>query len=1329
MSSEAKGRLASAVRGLRERLLAELHDSVESAYRLSVPAASAGLDELIGRRRERLESWLEEQARTVPSAERAQARARFRRDVEQEAAYTLLNRLIVLRLLEAAGLSSPNVVTGGWESPGYRELRRDWAPGLCEDATEGYGLLLQLLCDEWSHDLPGLFGDVGLTALVPVPASTLRATVAALDDPALASCWTDETTLGWVYQYWNDPQREALDAKLNDGGKLEPHEIAAKTQMFTERYMVEWALQNALGAMWLATCKRHGWVADVQHQGVLEDLDARRADWRARRDAGEVSADALLPTTEGLERRWRYYVPQPIPPDAIEQAPESFVGLKLLDPACGSGHFLVLALDLLLALCLEERRHRGMVDDPGWSEARLVETILEDSLHGIDLDPRAVQIAAAALLLAARTRCPAARPRHLHLVASNLRLGELPDDDEALVELCRAVRVDTGLDEAVTREVVHALAGADHLGTLLKVGTAVDDALRTAEAASVRIESVQVDLVRGAPPAQTVIDWDAARESVHERLVRFLEARTGAGDLGLRLRGEQLASGVRFVRLLREGQYDLVVGNPPYQGTTKLADAAYVKKRYPRGKADLYAAFLQRGLELVRPGGVSALLTMRNWMFIKQYAALRTWLLERYDLRALCDLDRGAFDEVPNDVLAVTISVFRRARPCPVASVALLPTPLDDSSYDRQRTRRKRAAVLAGVGRYEFGMEALAAVPESPVIYWWSDEQRRDYSRYAKLGETAPALNGMSTQNNARFLRLRWEVAARNTAVERGSACPTPASRWAPYIKGAEGREWFEDLRDVALWRHNGLEVKVFNEFMYRSHSRSVKNESKYFVRGVAFSMIGGGFAARVHRYRSVFGHMGASVFPGESALAETVCHMNSGKARQILAALNPGLHFLTGDVNRLPLLPVDGADAIFARVEAAFTEHEQARETSVEFHRPGPSPWRYAQDWAQRAVDRPASAPLPPWEPVYDAAPPEAFVTFALGVALGRFDADGAGILDEAPAGALPGGVLFLSAAGKDDDLDHPACAPLHAAWDEHGPAVSGGKDGGALRAWLRKRFFSEVHRTQYEGRPIVWPLSSARRSFVALVAIHRFEPTTLRRLLAEHLKPEQASLTGRMADLREARVAAAGDPRARRDVDRRYEQLGKLADELGDFIEAVEQCAERGPPRPDGKTPAREVDAVYTMDLDDGVMVNSSALWPLLAPQWKEPRKWWKELALAKGRKNYDWSHLAARYFPDRVDGNCKTDPSLAVAHGCFWRYHRERAFAWELRLQHEIGPDFTLDEADSDERRAAFLADHPALANDLRAKSEKRRERKANKEDPPSGQLEVVPREEGP
>ncbi|MBK8593649.1 MAG: SAM-dependent methyltransferase, partial [Sandaracinaceae bacterium] len=286
---------------------------------------------------------------------------------------------MLLRLMEAPGpsgtpLRAPAVLTGGWQSRAYQDFR-ELAPALCRagrgNETEGYALLLQLVFEELATELPGLYGPAGVADLVPIPAATLRHVVDTLDDAALESCWTDDMTLGWVYQYWNDPEREALDAKLNAGGKVEPHEIASKTQMFTERYMVDWLLQNSLGPMWLAMCQQHGWTPEAEADGTLATLEERRTAFRAQRELGPeqggVELTALMPLHTDMERRWAYYVPQPIPESAVEQAPSTLRDLRLLDPAVGSGHFLVVALGLLVALYREEARHRGLEGTPAWT--------------------------------------------------------------------------------------------------------------------------------------------------------------------------------------------------------------------------------------------------------------------------------------------------------------------------------------------------------------------------------------------------------------------------------------------------------------------------------------------------------------------------------------------------------------------------------------------------------------------------------------------------------------------------------------------------------------------------------------------------------------------------------------------------------------------------------------------------------------------------------------------------------------------------------------------------------------------------------------------------
>ncbi len=1303
LTSEAKRLLAETIRGtqqdpekgLRARLLRAIHDEAERQYRLSVPIADAGLDEVHRRRRERVEGWIDERARATKPKNKIELKAakdRLLLQAEKEAAATLINRLVLLRQLEAQGLSRPAVLTGGWNSKGYRELR-EFSPGLTGDETEGYATLLQLLFDELASDLPGLFGEVGLTKLFPIPPATLRDVVERLDVPELVTAWTDDTTLGWVYQFWNDFERDALDAKALDGGKIEPHEIASKTQMFTDRYIVEWLLQNSLGVMWLAMCKKRGWTPDADR--VLPALEQRRAEWRKKREDGEVALDVLMPIEGELEEHWKYYVPQPIPDDAVDKAPQSVRAIKLLDPACGSGHFLVIAFDLLVALYREEARHLGtMVTDK-----EIAESILENNLHGIDIDPRAIQIAAAGLFLKAKTVVRTARPKRVNLVAPALELGKLPADDPAVVALRNDLKNEVGIPEELTNKLLSALAGVDHLGTLLKVDAAVEDAIKAVELEFERTHG-QGDLFGGFRAQHVRLSVGEAKSSILDKLEQFLAKHSKSEDLGLRIDGEQLATGVRFVRMAKEGSYDLVVGNPPYQGLSKTNAFGYVGKTYPRGKADLCTAFLERSLELTRASGLSAIIAMRAWMFLGQFAQLRQYLCHAVDLRTVGDLDKGAFESMPtSQLISVSMAVVRNAPRAACGSIALQPTAPGEKFWGPDRTDLKRAAILAQRGRYEFDPRGFEVIDGEPIVYWWSQAFIARYARAPKLGQMAPVRAGMQTSDNARYLRRPYELAAGHQLARTRDKLVEHELTWAPYVKGAAGRVWVEPLDDVVRWAQCGLEKRVMYEaFGSKGGGNGTPSRHLYFRIGVAFTNIGATFNARVHRYPSIISNMGSSVYPEEKDIAAVLCLMNSGTSRQVLESLNPGVHFEVGDVNRLPILPVDGSPRICEILENAFAAHEASRESSVEFRSPGPSAWRYAQAWAQRAVDRPEGVPLPPYEPTYDEPSPEAFVSLAVGVAIGRFSARGEGVLDAAPSSALAHGLLFVSCEGA-DSLELLACRPIGDRWTEYGVAV-----GDDLRSYLRKSFF-DFHKKLYENRPIYFPLSSAKKSFVAFISIHRWADDTLNVLLADHLVPTRRRLEGELDDLRTAKASGTNKGKA----EKRFTEVQKLLEELNDFIAKVTEIAEKGPPPPDERTTNREVDARYAMDLDDGVMVNSAALWPLLEPQWKDPKKWWKELANAQGKKDYDWSHLAARYFPTRVRNKCHDDPSLAVAHKCFWELHPAKAYTWELRLREEIRSDFMIDEPGSDEARAKFLAEHEREAAEILAKELKRREKK--------------------
>ncbi len=787
--------------------------------------------------------------------------------------------------------------------------------------------------------------------------------------------------------------------------------------------------------------------------------------------------------------------------------------------------------------------------------------------------------------------------------------------------------------------------------------------------------------------------------------------KRGSSNLGLKLKGEQLAAGVRFVQLVKEGAYDLVVGNPPYLGRKRAESSTDWSLVFPKqGSEDLCTAFMVRGAALTRRSGEVALLGVRSWIFLEQYEQTRNWVFDSVHLHTIGDIDRGGFESLAAGPagIAVSMCVFRRtlySRRYGVAIRAYSPDDLSGAGI----TDRRRAGLLSQSEVYRFEQGLFKCVPGSPVLYHWDKPAFLEYEQSSSVGDAWDVKYGSITGDDVRFLRRVFEVHPGSVLVCREDI-ETPASTdWSPYIKGADGATWFEPLSSVVRWKCHGLEPKARNDYRFGSYSRLIQNEAYNYRLGVAFTATGATFGARAHVYASVVGAKGRSVFGAQRSSA--LCLLNSSDARRIAADLNPTIDFNINDVKRLPARAINGADEIFGILVSEWLATESHRETSVDYLCPGPSPWRHAQDWAQAAVDRPEGARLPPYEPEFEPESPADRLSSGLGVALGRFGANGEGILDPVKDGlsaALPSGMCFLdgslekSASG--DSLGHSAAELLHAEWAEYGASVDPDTD---LRTWLRLRFFGDVHRGMYENRPIYFPLSSEKKTFVAYVSIHRWTADTLRALLAEHLHPALTHLEGEIVDLRESRRSS--DKKIAREAERRYDQVAKWKQELDDFIAQVEHCAEKGPPPPDAKTTEREIGARYAPDLDDGVMINSAALWPLLEPQWKDPKKWWKEVASSKGKKDYDWAHLAARYFPSRVDQKCQEDPSLGVAHGCFWKYHPQTAYKWELRLQDEIAPDFTIDEEGSDAFRAAFETDHPDKAEELVVAEKKRRERK--------------------
>src|SRR5436309_1709954 len=378
-------------------------------------------------------------------------------DYLRDAAFTTLNRFVALKMLEARALVQ-ECITKGERSSGYREFC-GLAPGVALlPESAGYRLYVESLFDELSTEVTVLCDRRDTASVLWPKRAAFELLLEALNTGDLSKVWGEDETIGWVYQFFNSKEERASMRDTKQGGSQAPRnsrELAVRNQFFTPRYVVEFLVDNTLGRTWLEMHGDGSGLAELCRYFVRSEEERTRV--RPRKDPRD---------------------------------------LRVLDPACGSGHFLLYCFDLLLTIYEEAwaaeasgaRSHatgRTLRDDyPDLADLRRASAtlILEHNLHGVDIDPRAAQIAALALWLRAQrawkdARVPATeRPpvRRTHVVVAEPMPG-----DTALVEEF-AARLDPALLRDLFRKMVSEMRLAGELGTLIPVEDGIAAELRRA---------------------------------------------------------------------------------------------------------------------------------------------------------------------------------------------------------------------------------------------------------------------------------------------------------------------------------------------------------------------------------------------------------------------------------------------------------------------------------------------------------------------------------------------------------------------------------------------------------------------------------------------------------------------------------------------------------------------------------------------------------------------------------------------------------------------------------------------------------------------------------
>lgn len=722
--------------------------------------------------------------------------------LRDKAAYTWFNRIVAIRFMELRDYLPSRMRMFSDESGALGSQARDQAldaeiEGMdparvvelkqagSDEALFRYLLLCQ--CRELAACLPGVFEPVGdaMELLLPDRLMAKGGVIEAMVEGIPEADWLGHVEiLGWMYQYYN---AEAKDAFFKSKDKATPETLPAATQLFTPEWIVRYMVQNSLGRLWMLN-------------------------------------NPQSPLREQME----YY----IEPDAAHEdfiAVERPEDITLCDPACGSGHILVYAFELLFAMYLE-RGHR---------ERDIPSLILQNNLRGLEIDPRAAQLASLALAMCARehdrrffSRGVRAQVRVLAPVA--ITEDELPE----------------GAALRKHPQLLEALAHLDEVGSLLN------------------------------PTEEELAALAADAEAL---------SRAAAGDIFTANVAGRVACVKDVCDALAE-RCHCVVANPPYMGSSSFGPfmSKWVKKHYPDVKSDLCTCFIERGFDLAEERGYAAMVTMQSWMFLGSFEKMRAKLIDNKTIVSMAHLGPRAFDAIGGEVVNVTADVVYNGHAAGGVQGAYVRL-VDINGSEPKRQKLMEAIQNPDCGwLYRRNADAFTQIPGNPIAYWASDQFIRTFADSISVKDISDFTGSqLKTANNDVYLRMWWEV---------GKAEYGPRRRWISCAKGGGYRRWYGNEWYAVDWSKNA-------QRFYSDNATSNLIDERYLYRsGITYSDITTGKAHfRALTGTGLFEMSGPAMCDVEE-MPNVLAFFNSSVAQMYFSLLNPTLHLKMRDVNSTPL-------------------------------------------------------------------------------------------------------------------------------------------------------------------------------------------------------------------------------------------------------------------------------------------------------------------------------------------------------------------------------------------------------------------------------------------
>lgn len=776
--------------------------------------------------------------------------AEARKETINECTFTLFNRLAALKVMEDRELF-PEVIRRRVEHGNLSYAHKQWLEEHTDERNAERMGLKHFLEDKFqelseNYKIP-LYSPDYAYAMLPTADELFEIITAFNEIEQDADCgadiWKGDDILGWLYENFNTVEK--LELK-DSGDKTEYDKVSLQSQVYTPQWVVKFLVDNTLGKMYLEMYPESNFIYD--EDGKVKYLIAN------------------APTSQ-------------------MRHPKKLEEIKLIDPACGSGNFLIYAFSLFYDLYLNQ------IDqyDADYLRRNIPKLIVENNLYGVDLDERAVQLTQIALFIKAMQLKGrrGVMPAYTHVVSTHFELPEYSKVKDAFI---------SGSDwNEAQQKTIHSiwedLRAAYKFGSLIRVEEQLD-ALLPVDSSDMFANQWKADMFDFKHQMITTL-----RNQVHQW--------TGEGSNEYSL--AKANDAITFLDILST-KFDVAVANPPYTDSadfgTELKEFVGANYSKPlKFNSNLYACFIKRCCELAGDDGKVGMIHPMTFMYIKTFEDVRKYMLNHTHINLFVEYgpdstnmfnDSGGFASAP--------SFYVLGKNKDVLSKDSLFISLDQYTRTPQEKYKKQYCLEAlndivansqNKHVYQLPQSKLKGIKSYPFIYWISDEFREKFGEKL-LDDVVDIKQGIATSNNNRFLRYWWEIIGSNQS-------------YYPYSKGGEYAKWAGNLWIYINWEEKNVEyIKVKGR---------LQNRNYYFREGITYSGSGSkGTSFRIFPKDCLFDVGGSCIFLTDiySNRYYLLAFFNSKICFYIAECLNPTVNTQVGDLQRVPfIIPSKGIEEL----------------------------------------------------------------------------------------------------------------------------------------------------------------------------------------------------------------------------------------------------------------------------------------------------------------------------------------------------------------------------------------------------------------------------------